>query len=85
MNRQPPNATLATYRDAAGVLHPEQSGQPARQIWVAPSDRLTLRRRDTAVSLEIEGGYDGGVIGLGIFSVDGEGGGLVVQDLVVDF
>jgi hypothetical protein len=45
----------------------------------------TLRPRDIAVSLEIKGGYDRGVIGLGIFSIDGEGGGLVVQDLVVNF
>jgi hypothetical protein len=36
------------------------------------------------VPLEIEGGYNRGVIGLGIFPIDREGGGFVVQDLVVD-
>jgi hypothetical protein len=35
--------------------------------------------------LEVEGRDDRSVVGLGIFSVDSEGCGLVVQDLVVDF
>jgi hypothetical protein len=39
----------------------------------------------TSSGLEVEGSNDGRVVGLGIFPVDSEGGGLVVQDLVVDF
>jgi hypothetical protein len=35
--------------------------------------------------LEVERCDDRGMVGLGILTVDGEGGGLVVQDLVVDF
>jgi hypothetical protein len=77
MSRQLPNATWATQRDAAAVLPMEQSLSTGSTIRDGGSEQC--------LSLEIEGRYDGGVIGLGIFSIDGEGGGLVVQDLVVDF
>lgn len=35
-------------------------------------------------SVEVEGGDDGGVVGLGVFVVGGEGEGVVVEDFVVD-
>ena len=50
-------------------------------------DRVQARSvgRQRMSGLEVEGGDDRRVVGLGILPVDSEGGGLVVQDLVVDF
>jgi hypothetical protein len=73
-------------------------GTPGALVQWQPSDSqsddLPLTRRNTAqftvislssTTLEVEGCDDRGVVGLGIFPVDSEGSGLVVQDLVVDF
>ena len=43
--------------------------------------KITVPKLD---SLQVEGGNDGGVVGLGVLDVGGEGDGVVVEDLVVD-
>ena len=77
---------------AAYAVQTAVNGGPELLIFVpraAHSQDLNAEARDAGAlpsrGLEVERCDDRGVVGLGILTVDGEGGGLVVQDLVVDF
>jgi hypothetical protein len=60
-------------RDRASARRGEDEVSAAAVLHDGLESRLQ-DDRGTALSLEIERGYDRGVIGLGIFSIDGEGG-----------
>lgn len=74
-------ASSSTQKTAEPGQGSDQTEVP---LAVLDSD-LTAEVSRPAADLEVEGGDDRRVVGLGIFAFDSECGGLVVEDLVVDF